>query len=344
MFRTMFMSHPPQMRGREVNFAQGHLSQYLFMKQNTKTKALVLFSGGLDSILAVKILQDQGVKTIGLTFKSSFFDLFQAKKAAQELGIELKVIDFSKEHFKIVKSPKYGYGKNLNPCIDCHLLMVKQAYKIMKKEKFDFIATGEVLGERPMSQNKKALQIIAKESGAQKYLLRPLSAKLLDPTDPEKKGLVKREKLFSINGRSRKYQIALAKKWKINWYPNPAGGCLLTNPEFSLKLKILLKNVQRISKSDLELLKMGRHFWEDKYRIIIGRDRKENKKLKGFKEKGDILIEMKNYPGPTGLIRHYGRFNKNKNLFSLAEKRAKDLVKFYSTKARDAEDVEFEVF
>ncbi len=310
--------------------------------KSKKIKALVLFSGGLDSILAAKILQEQGIEVWGLTFTSPFFGSAQAEKAARQLGIKLKVVDFFKEHLEIVKLPKYGYGKNMNPCIDCHLLMLKMAKKIMQKQSFNFIATGEVLGERPMSQNKQALKLIAQESGLKDYLLRPLSAKLLEPTIPENKGWVKREKLFDIKGRSRKKQMDLAKKWGIKQYPSPAGGCLLTDPQFSKKLKELLEKTKKLKKNDMELLKIGRHFWQNKAKIVIGRNEIENEKLKQLGSKKDIFIEMQNYTGPAGLIRHYGSCNKK--ISSPTEKRAKNLVQFYSTKARNKGNAKFKVF
>ncbi len=304
-----------------------------------KTKALFLFSGGLDSMVGVELLKKQYIDVTGLTFKSYFFDALQAKKAARQLGIKLKVVDFSKEHLKIVKSPRYGYGQSMNPCIDCHLLMLKFAKKIMKEEGFDFVATGEVLGERPMSQNKSALFLLEKESSLSGYLLRPLSAKLLAETIPEQKGLVRREKLLDISGRSRKRQIELAKKFKIKEYPAPAGGCLLTDLEFGKRLKELLKRCSRTSDSDIYLLRYGRHFWKKKTLLVVGRNEKENKAIKRLAQKGDILIEMENYPGPSVLLRHY---DKGKVALEIL-KFAQDLVQYYSTKARGKKDVEFKV-
>ncbi len=292
-------------------------------------KVLVLFSGGLDSILAAQLLKEQKLEVEALCFKSCFFDEKNAKLAAKNIGIPLKVIDFSKKHLEIVKSPKYGYGKNMNPCIDCHILMLKEAKKIMKS----FIATGEVLGERPMSQNKNSLKKIEKESSLTGYLLRPLSAKLLDPTIPEKNGVVKREKLLDISGRSRKRQIALAKKFNLKKYPSPSGGCLLTDPEFSKKLKELSSVFSKYRENDIELLKVGRHFWKGKSKIVIGRNKEENKRIKKIAREGDTLVEIKNYSGPLTLIRPYG---KGKYI-----NQAKELTQYYSTKARGEKDVKF---
>jgi tRNA U34 2-thiouridine synthase MnmA/TrmU len=304
-----------------------------------KVRALVLFSGGLDSILAAKILMEQGIEVIPVFFKSYFFGPEIAQKSAKENGLKLKVIDFSKEHLKIVKKPNFGYGSSMNPCLDCHILMLKKAKELMKKNSHaDFVATGEVLGERPMSQNKKALELVEKESSLSGYLLRPLSAKLLKETIPEKKGLIDREKLLDVQGRSRRRQIELAKKFKIKFYPTPAGGCLLTDPQFGKRLKELLKNYPKFNGNDVELLKLGRHFWEGKAKIVVGRNHQENLKIKKLAQKKDILIEMKNYPGPTTLIRSYG----GKISKEILEK-AKNLTKFYSKKARDKKDVEFKI-
>ncbi len=301
-----------------------------------KTKALILFSGGLDSILAAKLLMEQGIEVQGLIFKSYFFDFGRAQQTAKEVGIKLRASNFSKEHFKIVKAPKHGYGKNMNPCIDCHTLMLKIAKQIMKKDKFDFVATGEVLGERPMSQNRDALRLIEKESGLNGYLLRPLSAKLLELTEVEKKGLVDREKLLDLRGRSRKRQLELAKKWKIKEYPNPAGGCLLTDSGFSKRLRELLDKYPKAGENDIRLLKLGRHFWNGRNKIIVGRNHQENLEIEKLRQKNDILIELKDLSGPTTLIRSYqGGISKK----AIAE--AQKFTKYYSLKARHKKQVKF---
>ncbi|MFC1700626.1 tRNA 4-thiouridine(8) synthase ThiI [Patescibacteria group bacterium] len=268
------------------------------MKKKKKNRALVMFSGGLDSILAVKILQEQGIEITGLVCVSYFFDDILAHKAAKKLGIELITIDFSDEHLSLVKNPKFGYGKGMNPCIDCHILMFKNAKGI---KGFDFVATGEVLGERPMSQNKQTMKLIKKESGLD--LLRPLSAKLLKSTLAEEKGFVHREKLLDISGRNRKRQIELAKKWGIKEYPAPAGGCLLTDPEFSKRFKKMLVFWPDCNGNDVKLLRYGRHFWKGENLIVVGRNEKDNAEIKNLSKKGDMVIEPKEFPGPTILIR-----------------------------------------
>jgi tRNA U34 2-thiouridine synthase MnmA/TrmU len=307
-------------------------------------KAIILFSGGLDSILAVKILQKQKVKLLGIFFKSYFFNseqIKQAKLVAKSMKLPLKIIDFSKKQIKIIRNPKYGYGKNINPCIDCRILMFKQAKKIMKEKNFDFIVTGEVLGQRPMSQNKQTMELIEKQAKLKGHILRPLCAKLLEPSIAEKMKWVAREKMFDIRGRSRKKQIELAKKYRIKKYPNPSGGCLLTDPEFSKRLEKLFKVCAKCQNSDIELLKIGRHLWEGNVKIIIGRNEEENKQIKKLAMRADILIEMKNYTGPLTLIRNYN-YSKKKISKAVIEK-AKELTQFYSFKARDKKNAEFNV-
>lgn len=266
-------------------------------------RALVLFSGGLDSILTAKILERQGIDVAALTYVSYFFDETQAEKSAQENNIKLRVEDISPEHFHIIRKPKFGYGVGMNPCVDCHLLMLKVAKCIMRKDKYDFLATGEVLGQRPMSQNAGALKLIEREAGLVGKILRPLSAVVLPETEMEKSGLVDREKLFGISGRSRKEQMKLAEELGIKNYPSPAGGCILTDKEYSKKLCELLENIKNVKNSDIALLRAGRHFWFEKTRIILGRNHEENLQLKKIAEKGDILVEPKNVPGPTALVR-----------------------------------------
>lgn len=273
-----------------------------------RTKAIVLFSGGLDSILATKMMQEQKVEPICICFKSPFFSCEKAKKYFKQLKIKkpLKIIKLGKDYIELIKKPKYGYGSALNPCIDCRIFMLKKAKQIMKKEKADFVVTGEVLNERPMSQTKNNLILIEKESGLQGKILRPLSAKLLQETEAEKKGFVDRSKLLSIHERQRKIQIALAKKYKIS-YPTPAGGCLLCEKLFGKKLKDLFKNKKKIESRDIELLKLGRHFHYKKSRIIVGRNEKENKKLMVL-AKDRLIFEVKNWPSPITIIK--GKPNK----------------------------------
>lgn len=267
-----------------------------------KPKAISLISGGLDSILATWLILQQGVEVIGLTFSTPFFDLEKPKKASEFLNIPLHIVDITEEFLPILRNPKYGYGKNMNPCIDCHSFMLKKAKDMLKDLEADFIITGEVLGERPMSQNKQSLKIVEKVSGTEDILLRPLSAKLLPPTKPEREGLVDREKLLDIKGRSRKKQLELAKQIGLKEIPTPSGGCLLTEPNFSRRLKDLLEHEETITKRDLEFLKLGRHFrLNNDIKIIVGRNKEENEKIIELATERDTIFKAEE-PSPVVII------------------------------------------
>jgi tRNA U34 2-thiouridine synthase MnmA/TrmU len=282
-----------------------------------KSKAICLLSGGLDSIIAAKLVQSQGIDVEALIFKSPFFNYKEpcsAQKTAQANNIPCKIIDISKLFLKILKKPKHGYGKNLNPCIDCKILMLKLANKYMKKEKASFVVTGEVLDQRPKSQHKKALDIIQKESGLKDRLLRPLSAKLLQTTYPEKNNIVNREKLLDIQGRQRVKQIEFAKQHNIKDYNTPSGGCLLTESEYCQKLKDLLTNEKNPSIKNIILLKIGRHFRIGKTKIVVGRNKDDNLMIHQLKNKNDVLFEPKEVMGPTTVLQG----PKNKESLKLA--------------------------
>ena len=245
------------------------------------TRALAMISGGLDSILAAKLIKEQGIDVIGICFRSYFFSEESAKKMTKQIDIPLVVVDFSKEHFELVKNPKHGRGKNMNPCIDCHSMMMNYAGELLEKYEADFIITGEVLNQRPMSQNRQALDIVKKESGFKDKILRPLCAKNLQPTEMELNGLVDREKLMKISGRSRKVQMALAEEWGIKEYPSPAGGCRLTEPGYALRLKDLLGFNSTPNENELSLLRYGRHFrTKDNNKIIAARTKEEGDEIK----------------------------------------------------------------
>jgi len=268
-------------------------------------------SGGLDSMLAAKILKESGVEVTPLCFKSFFFSSEAAEKASKQIGLKLRVVDFSFEHLKMVKSPKHGRGSGINPCIDCHLLMIKTAGKIMKKEGYDFVATGEVLGQRPMSQNLNSLNLIEKQSGLKGLIIRPLSVKVLPETIPEKKGMFKREEMYGISGRGRHGQMELAKKFKIKEYPSPAGGCILTDSNYSDKLTELFKKVPKADGNDVQVIKFGRVFWKKDLLIIVARDERECNELTKLMKKGDVVLEPNNFSGPTVLIRKYKKSSQN---------------------------------
>jgi tRNA-specific 2-thiouridylase len=266
-------------------------------------RAVGLISGGLDSALAAKVIKLQSIDVIGVSFVTPFVHP-RVEKLAQNIGIEIKVIDISSEYLNLVKNPRFGFGSNLNPCIDCHILMLKRARDFMLKHKANFIITGDVLGQRTMSQNKPALRKIEKESGLEGFILRPLSAQLLSLTIPEQRGWVQRSQLFSFSGRSRKPQLELARQLGLQGFNQPAGGCLLTDPGFSRRLRDLLTYQREFNLGDIELLKLGRHFRvSDQAKLVLGRNQAENQHLIGFLRQGDFLMEPIDIPGPTALLR-----------------------------------------
>jgi hypothetical protein len=224
------------------------------------------------------------------------------QQAAEQLKVPLKVLCVENDYLRMLRNPKHGYGKNLNPCVDCKIFILKKAKAYAKEIGADFLFTGEVLGERPMSQHGPALKTIAQEAGLKGQLLRPLSAKMLAETEAEKKGLVDRNRLLSIQGRSRKPQFALAKEYGITVYPSPAGGCLLTCEEYAKKLRDLLENKKRATMADVALLRFGRHFRSGKNKIIVGRNEAENKFLNSNKLAGDFVFESPDIVGPVSLL------------------------------------------
>jgi len=268
-----------------------------------KIKGIGLLSGGLDGILAVKTIQEQGIDVEGVTFETPFFSADKARNAADQIGIPLIVMDITEEHLVMLRAPRYGYGKNMNPCIDCHTLMLRVAGCRMEATGADFLFTGEVLGQRPMSQTKQSLHIVAKNSGYDGYIVRPLSAKLLPETIPEKNGKVDRERLLDIQGRGRKRQIEMARHYGMTSYPPPAGGCLLTDPMFSKRLRDLFEYEKSYTIRDIELLKLGRHIRiNNTTKIIVGRNKRDNLAIHNLCRDGDIILTMKDYPGPIVLI------------------------------------------
>jgi len=266
-------------------------------------KALSLFSGGLDSSLASKIIQKQEIQVEGICFISPFFNAKKAEIAAHELGIPLHIIDISTDLIVLLQSPVYGFGKGANPCIDCHILMVKKAGSLMEKIGASFLISGEILGQRPKSQNRWALDIVEGKSGWKDYLLRPLTARNLPATLPEREDWVKREGLLDIKGRTRRVQLEMARSLGIKSFPTPAGGCLLTDPIFSKKIKHLLKG-GKLSLNEIELLKLGRHFLlKEGVKLIVGRNKIENTMILQLAIEGDTCLQAVDYPGPIGLLR-----------------------------------------
>jgi len=268
-----------------------------------KIRAFGLVSGGLDSILALLVLQEQGIKVTGLAFETPFFSADRAQKAMAEISAPLRVMDITDDHLAMLKEPRYGYGRNMNPCIDCHALMLKQAGIIMEEEGYDFLFTGEVLGQRPMSQTGSSLRLVSKLSGYDGYVLRPLSARLLPATIPEEEGKVDRERLLDIQGRNRKRQMAMAEKYMISSYSTPAGGCLLTDPGFSERLRDLFDAPRWWEVRDIELLKVGRHLrLSPDVKIVVGRNKRENEIIRELARPEDVLVNIKNIPGPLVLV------------------------------------------
>lgn len=270
-------------------------------------KAIALISGGLDSALAAKLVKEQAIEVIGLRFKMPFCSNKSGSPAISDAGMEIREINIADAFLKMLENPSYGYGSNMNPCIDCKILMLRKAKGLMERYGAQFIITGEVLGQRPMSQHKQALETIARSAGLEGLVLRPLSAKLLTETIPEKEGWIKREKLLAFSGRGRKQQIELARTLGIKEYNQPAGGCLLTDPEFSKRLRDLVAH-EGLSQNDIELLKIGRHFRiSSETKLVVGRNEKENMDLLNLAREDDYLFMPKEIPGPTALGR--GIFN-----------------------------------
>ena len=272
----------------------------------TRVKAIGLLSGGLDSILATEMILKQGIEVTAFNVRSPFClckkDGCAAVDAAKQLNVPLKVVAAGNDYLRMLRKPKHGYGRNMNPCIDCRIFLFKRAKKYAKETGADFIFTGEVLDERPMSQHYPAMMLIEKEAGLQGKIVRPLSAKLLPETAVEKRGLVDRSKLMNIEGRSRKPQFKLAEEYNIKDFPCPAGGCLLTYEEYARKIRDLFNHKKRVSMSDIALLRLGRHFRFGKNKIIVGRNETENKLLTAGKVRSDFYFELPEVVGPTTIL------------------------------------------
>jgi tRNA-uridine 2-sulfurtransferase len=278
-----------------------------------RKKAISLVSGGLDSVLATKLIMEQGVEVVALHFTSPLttsgrngnFDerRIQAVKSCAELGIELEVKELGADYLNMVKLPRHGYGKNINPCIDCKIFMLRESIHFMEEVGATFVITGEVLGQRPMSQRREAMALIERESGLKGLILRPLSAHRFDLTVPETEGIVDRSRLLGITGRSRNEQYKLADKYLLNEFGCPAGGCLLTDRVFSSKLKDLFKHKPDCTMHDVALLKVGRHFrLSDELKLITSRDEKEHERLGALRQKDDTFLVPNSFVGPSALL------------------------------------------
>jgi len=266
-------------------------------------RGLCLLSGGLDSQLAVCVLREQGLHVEAVVFESPFFKIEAAKRAAEKLKVVLHIVPFTEDILSLVKHPPHGFGGALNPCIDCHARMIRRAGELMAQKGFDFVATGEVLNQRPMSQNRRSLGIVEQDSALGGRLLRPLSALLLEPSLPEKEGLVDRSRLLGLNGRSRKPQMELAAKFGLREYPSPAGGCLLTEQGFCRKVADLRDHEGLDDARLVGLLLSGRHFrLPGGAKCVAGRDARDNAGLKQAWREGDVLLYTVDVPGPTVLL------------------------------------------
>jgi len=275
-------------------------------------KAIALYSGGLDSTLAILTVLRQGIEVKAVTFLNHFgcdiSDKSSCSKdpfsAAEKFGFEVKLCHLADKFIRIVKDPKFGHGKNMNPCMDCRILMLKEAREFMDMTGAEFLITGEVLGQRPMSQRRDALDIIDRETGLRGLVLRPLCAKLMKPTVMEEKGIVNRDLLYDFSGRSRKPQMALAAEFGLTDYPAPAGGCLLTEPNYSFRLRELLDHNADPSLEDLALLRLGRHFRvSSDCKIIVGRNRSENESMLSLGAGKSVSLRVEDYASPIVLVR-----------------------------------------
>jgi len=280
------------------------------MKEQSRRRAVALMSGGLDSNLAVRLIHDMGIEVIGVHFTGPFCMCNRgaggciqfAGKLAAELGIRFRTQGLGQEYLDMVVDPKHGRGSGMNPCVDCRILMFRRAKALMEEEGAGFVFTGEVLGQRPMSQLRKKLDIIERESGLEGYLLRPLSAQHLTPTVPEQQGWVDREKLLGIQGRRRREQMDLAERLAIGDYPCPAGGCLLTDKPFSAKLRERLKH-GTLAMRDIGRLKIGRHFrLPQGAKLVVARDKPECEALERMVGDGEILLTPEEVMGPSALL------------------------------------------
>ncbi len=271
--------------------------------EDRKARGLSLLSGGLDSQLAVCVLREAGAHVEGVTFVTPFFAAEEAYKAAEALGIKMHVIDFTDDEIALIKNPPHGFGGAMNPCIDCHATMIKRAGELMEKLGYDFVATGEVMNQRPMSQNKQALSVVENTSGLKGRLIRPLSAQLLEPTIPEQEGIIDRSKLLGISGRCRDEQLALTKKFNLKDYPSPAGGCKLTEKGFATRLRDLMENEGLDERRLVDLLNYARRFrLPNGTSVILGRDAAENKMLSSVLTPSDTLLAPISVPGPTAIL------------------------------------------
>jgi len=295
----------------DVKFVYGKLNWYPVTEEKEKKKVVALLSGGLDSQLAVRMMQEKGFEVSAVAIKTPFCDFdcgrgcgFEIRERADDLNVNLKTVYLGDEYIEMLKHPKHGIGAGFNPCVDCRTMMFDAAKKHMEEIGAEFIISGEVLGQRPMSQHLDSLRIIEKDSDLVGKIVRPLSGGLLPETDPERNGLIRREDLGMIKGRTRRNQLEMAKKYGIENPPNAGGGCLLTEPQFGIKAKDLFEHIETPTINDIDLLKIGRHFRLDgETKFVVGRNKDENEMIKALALPGDILLEAKDYVGPVSILR-----------------------------------------
>lgn len=300
-------------------------------------KALGLLSGGLDSTIAVKMIIERGIDVEALNFVTPFCLCRKggcgAVEAAKTFNIPLKMVSAGTDYLRVIRKPRYGYGKNMNPCVDCRIFMLKKAKKYAQTIGAEFIFTGEVLGQRPMSQHKGALELIERKAGLRGKIVRPLSGKLLPKTEAEEKGLINEEVLLDINGRSRKRQLVLVKEFNITNYPCAGGGCLLTDREFANKLRDLFQHKKRVTIKEVNSLKVGRHFRFGENKIIVGRNEAENGILLRTKRKTEYYFEVPDCGSPITILQG----PKTTKAIEIAA----GLTAFYSDKKSDKVQVKF---
>ena len=301
-------------------------------------KAIALLSGGLDSTLAVKLVLEQGIDVVAIHFTSPFCNCTpkkagcrnQARIIAEELGVEIQVIHKGMDYLSLVKAPPHGYGRGMNPCIDCRIYMLGKVRERMTSLGASFVVTGEVLGQRPMSQHRNAIEVIERESGLNGLILRPLSAHLFSPSLPEQAGIVDRERLLSITGRSRKEQIHMAKKFGIRDYPCPAGGCLLTEPVIANRLRDLFARTPDFDMTDIHLLKVGRHFrLHQGLKIILGRNEEENGRISSLAKPGFTLFTPENFKGPAAVATGISKEQEDGLIGEMGARYSKDSLEGY---------------
>jgi tRNA-specific 2-thiouridylase len=278
-------------------------------KPASRSKSVCLLSGGLDSALAAKLMLEQGVEVLGVHFIIPFGRIdkrdsdLPVRRVAESLGIDVEVIRLGADYLKIVQSPEHGYGGNVNPCIDCKIMMLRMAGELMRSRGADFVVTGEVVGQRPMSQRMDSMRKIEKESGLEGLLVRPLSARLLAPTVPEIDGRLNRENLLGMRGRSRKELLRLAEEKGVSGYTSPAGGCLLTDPGYSRRVRDLIRH-DMLTLHDIDLLSVGRHFrLPHGSKLVVGRHKRDNDRLYSLVDRSDEVLSTPEVPGPTAVLR-----------------------------------------